>query len=110
MTLLQQMAAQDFARRETQRAGARDELGCALAELLPGTEVMVFGSLVKPGRFTDESDVDVALQREPATMSIYQLSSLLAERLGRAVDVVLLDECRFRERIMREAEVWTLPG
>lgn len=43
-------------------------------------------------------------------MSVYQLTSLLAERLGRRVDVVLLPEYRFRDRIVREGEKWTLPG
>ena len=67
----------------------------------------MFGSLIKPGRFSEESDADIALEKEPAAISLYQLTSRLAEFLGRSVDVVLLPECRFRERILREGEVWT---
>lgn len=109
MTLLQKMADDRRQEREALRARVRLELRSALAEILPGAAVIVFGSLLKPGRFADWSDVDIALGAEPAGVSIYQLSSLLAERLGRAVDVVLLEECRFRARIEREGEVWTLP-
>ena len=63
-----------------------------------------------PERLNEASDIDLALESEPAGMSVYQLTSLLAERLGRRVDVVLLPECRFRDRIVREGEKWTLPG
>ena len=63
-----------------------------------------------PERLNEASDIDLALESEPAGMSVYQLTSLLAERLGRRVDVVLLPEYRFRDRIVREGEKWTLPG
>lgn len=72
--------------------------------------MIVFGSLLKPGRFNENSDVDLALENEPANMSMYQLTSLLAENLGRPVDVVLLSECRFQEKVLREGERWTLRG
>jgi predicted nucleotidyltransferase len=52
----------------------------------------------------------VAFESEPAGLSCYQLTSLLAERLDRKVDLVLLPECRFRDKILREGETWTLPG
>jgi hypothetical protein len=52
----------------------------------------------------------VAFESEPAGLSPFQLISLLAERLGRKVDMVLLPDCRFRDKILREREAWTLPG
>lgn len=109
MTLLQQMESERRQRREFLRAETRRELQAALNDLLPGGRVIVFGSLLKPGRFSEASDVDLALEVEPAGISVCQLTGLLAERLGRRVDVVLLPECRFRNRIMREGETWTLP-
>ena len=84
-------------------------LHAALGEIVPARKVIVFGSLVKRGRFTENSDIDVAFESEPAGLSRYQLTSLLAERLGRRVDMVLLPECRFRDKILREGEIWTLP-
>jgi predicted nucleotidyltransferase len=109
MTLLKRMEFERNARREELRAETRQSLRKALAELLPASKVIVFGSLVKPGRFSETSDVDLALEVEPKETSIYQLIAQLSERLERPVDVVLLGETRFRDRILREGEEWTLP-
>ncbi|MDQ3118163.1 MAG: nucleotidyltransferase domain-containing protein [Verrucomicrobiota bacterium] len=106
MTLLQQMAYDRARRRETLRLATRRQLRRALRTIVPAQRVVLFGSLVKPGRFSEISDIDLALEREPSGMTHYQLTSLLAERLGRRVDIVLLPECRFRDRIAREGEVW----
>lgn len=84
------------------------DLRTALRELVPGHRVWVFGSLVRPGEFNDASDVDLAFEVEPEQMSLSRLSSELAERLGRPVDVVQLADCRFRDKIVREGELWTL--
>ena len=108
MTPLQQMDAERYRRREVLREEVRQRLHTALTELVPVQTAIVFGSLLKPGRFSETSDVDVALETEPAGMTTYLLTSLLSERLGRPVDVVLLSECRFRDRILREGETWTL--
>jgi len=104
-----------FRRDEARRVGwlevrtqVRRDLRTALDALIPGERVWIFGSLTQPGRFTDASDVDVALEAEPAVISAGRLSSELSERLARPVDVVLLDTCRFRDKIRREGELWTL--
>ncbi len=107
MTLLEQMEIDRRARREQLRRRTREELASALGELLPSEQVIVFGSLTKPGRFTENSDVDIALENEPAAVSVYQLTGQLAERLGRPADVILLGECRFAAKIRREGEIWT---
>jgi predicted nucleotidyltransferase len=107
-TLLQRMAEERAARGERLRLEVRDLLRAALRELLPGkTPVILFGSVTMPGRFTEDSDVDIALAAEPPGMSIYQLTAQLSERLGRRVDVLLLSECRFRDKILLEGETWT---
>jgi predicted nucleotidyltransferase len=95
------------AQAEGLRLAVREQLRCALREFLPGTPVTIFGSLTKPSRFTEQSDVDIALAAEPSVMSIYQLIALLSERLGRRVDVVVLPDSRLREKILREGETWT---
>jgi predicted nucleotidyltransferase len=96
------------ARRLAVRLQVRLDLRAALEALVPGERVWIFGSLTQPGRFNDRSDVDVALEAEPAIMSAGRLSSELSERLARPVDVVLLEACRFRDKIRREGELWTL--
>lgn len=89
------------------RACVREQLRSVLREILPGTPVTVYGSLTHPGRFTDASDVDLALTAEPKGMSIYQLIAQVSGRLGRRVDVTVLSESRLREKILREGETWT---
>lgn len=100
----------DRARRERRLQvyeDTRRRLRDALAALVPGERVIVFGSLTKPGVFNDASDVDLAFEREPVSMSSGQLMSELMERLGRPVDVVVLDRCRFGNRIRQDGELWT---
>ena len=107
MTLL---AKRDLARKRRRLevyTETRRRLREALAELIPGHKVILFGSLTRPGVFNDRSDVDLALESEPPGMDAWALMSELTERLERTVDVVRLDKCRFREKILREGETWT---
>jgi len=107
LTLLQE---RDSARRRHRLElyeHTRRLLKGALAELIPGQKVIVFGSLTRPGIFNDRSDIDLALEEEPPQMSEYRLISELMDRLERPVDVLLLSKSRLREKILREGEVWT---
>jgi len=108
MTLLQERDLKRRQRRLQVHEETRLRLKEALAELTPGRRVIVFGSLTRPGVFNDRSDVDLALEEEPPHMNIWQLTGELMERLGRPVDVVLLKECCFRDKVIREGEQWTL--
>ena len=107
-TLLYRRDQARKARRVEAYAEVRQQLRTVLAELVPGHRVWVFGSLAKPGRFNDASDVDLALAEPLTSMSVGRLSQELAERLGRRVDIVMFDQCRFRDKILREGELWTL--
>ncbi|MGA2862868.1 MAG: nucleotidyltransferase domain-containing protein [Verrucomicrobiota bacterium] len=109
-TLLQKMENERLRQRERLRASVCQQLREVLPQTIPGQRVVVFGSLTRAGRFSEVSDIDLALESEPTGLSLDQLSSRLAERLGRRVDVVLLPESRFRDQILREGEIWTLPG
>lgn len=108
-TLLQRSNAERARRREAARISARERLREALAELLPrGSEVWVFGSLLRSGLFREDSDVDIAVERLPAGRSEAWLQYELALRLDRGVDVLNLHETGLRARIEREGEKWTL--
>jgi hypothetical protein len=48
-TLLQKMTEERTARLERLRLTVREELRCALREILPGTPVTIFGSLTHVG-------------------------------------------------------------
>lgn len=106
MTLLQERDEARRQRRLQVLAKTRAQLKVALAELIPGQKVILFGSITKPGTFNDRSDIDLALETEPLQINAWRLASELADHMGRRVDVVLLPQCRFREKILREGEVW----
>ncbi|MBI4475903.1 MAG: nucleotidyltransferase domain-containing protein [Acidobacteria bacterium] len=105
-TLLQQRDRARIERRRQLYEETRRKLRSALAELLPKHRVILFGSLTRRGVFNDASDVDLALETEPANISVARLSAELSERLGRPVDIVLLGRVRFGDRIHREGEAW----
>ncbi len=67
--------------------------------------VWVYGSLTKPGRFHEGSDIDLALECEPPG-GVLKLMADLSERLGREVEVALLPETRLAGSIRREDERW----
>jgi predicted nucleotidyltransferase len=79
MTLLQKMNAERREAREQLRDRTRSRLREALREFLPGSPVYVFGSLAAPGRFSEHSDIDIALDREPVSPNHYELVALLSE-------------------------------
>jgi predicted nucleotidyltransferase len=106
MTLLQQRDAARRQRRLEVYEDTRRRLRAALSDLIPGCKVILFGSLTKPGIFNDRSDVDLALDDPSSGIDAWRLMSELMERLGRPVDVVLLEKCRFRDKIRREGEAW----
>lgn len=94
-------------RRDTLLADrTRGLLRAALARHVPGTAVWIYGSLVKPGRFHEWSDVDVAFESLPPDMSLEYLQSLLSAEVGREVDVCRLDRTRLRAVIEAEGERW----
>ncbi len=107
MTLLQKRDAARRERRLQLYADTRRQLRTALTQVIPGTRVIVFGSLTRPGVFNDRSDIDLALEQEPPGLGTWSLSGQLMDRLHRPVDIVLLNRCRFRDKILREGEVWT---
>jgi len=53
MTVLQEMETERLQKRERLRLETRRGLHAALGELVAGRKVIVFGSLVKRGRFTE---------------------------------------------------------
>lgn len=108
-TLLARMTAERAGRREAARLEALGRLREALASLLPaGSQVWVFGSVLRPGRFREDSDLDIAIESLPPGMTEAWLQFQLALRTDRGVDVLNLNETGLRERIEREGEKWTL--
>jgi len=66
----------------------------------------VFGSLARAGRFSDYSDVDIAVE-EISVESFFDLMAALSSELDRDVDLVELTKCHFAHRIRQEGIRWT---
>ncbi len=65
------------------------------------SEAFVFGSIVKEKKFSEDSDLDVAvlgLKGELFLKFMAEISSII----GRDVDVIELERCRFAKRILKE--------
>ena len=80
-----------------------DELPVAL------DEAILFGSVVRPGRFDARSDVDIAVpDLEPR--AFFTLMGHLEEGLGREIDLVPIDTCHFADSIRRTVLRWNRTG
>ena len=65
----------------------------------------LFGSVVRPYRFTERSDVDIAVERiEPD--HFFGAMAALSEVLEREVDLVELSKCHFAHRIRQQGILW----
>lgn len=65
----------------------------------------LFGSMTQPGRFSQFSDLDLAVDSlkhgDP-----FGLISYLSTHLNRDVDLVPLDQCHFADKIRQMGVVW----
>jgi len=64
---------------------------------VPVKSVYLTGSVIQEGRFTSRSDVDVAV--EGLSGNYFRVLVDLEERIGRGLDLIELEECRFRSAI-----------
>ena len=68
----------------------------------------IFGSVIRPGHFHKNSDVDIAV--ESVALEQYCMAiSLLSTWLERDVDLIELDKCHFQHRIRQTGQEWTAP-
>ncbi len=68
-------------------------------------EAYIFGSVTRPYQFGESSDVDIAfigLNKE----RLFATIGFLSRELGRDVNVVLIENIHFREKILREGIKW----
>lgn len=79
-----------------------------LATRYSWTEIYLFGSLLQPGRFDRDSDVDLSVAGLPK-QDLYRLTAELMSLLGRNVDLVILEESSLSEKIRQKGVLWE-PG
>lgn len=79
----------------------------SLAEIYHWDELFLFSSLISPGRFTSDSDIDIAV----SGIDKHALLAFIAEfsrELGREVDVIRLEESKISDSIRRQGQRWSL--
>ncbi len=69
-------------------------------------QAYIFGSILRSGKFHEQSDLDIAVvQINPE--DYFTVISLLQDYLGREVDVIILDNCHFAQKIRDTGLLWT---
>lgn len=69
-------------------------------------EAYIFGSLIKPYRFSDLSDIDIGfigLKDE----DFFNTMSFISSQIGLEVDIIQLEGHRLADKMMREGVRWT---
>lgn len=102
----------NLARKEEEREKLRcavlarlDEALKVLSAKYSWDEIFIFGSVARKGTFHDRSDVDIGIEGlDP--LQHYAFVGELSGLLERDVDVVLLEECGFAERIKEKGLKW----
>ncbi len=64
------------------------------------TEVYLVGSVIRPYAFSSQSDVDVVLKNYKGDR--FDLWTKLESQIGREVEVILFETCRFQEFVEKE--------
>ena len=100
-----------LARKRRERETLRVAVQARALELLDESpialdEAILFGSLVRPGRFDVRSDIDIAVpDLEPR--DFFTLMGHLEEGLEREIDLVPINTCHFADSIRRTGLRWT---
>lgn len=107
-SLRDQAVRRERARREEVRQRVVANALAALDELAPAwgvSRAYIFGSASRPGTFSLESDVDIAVAGTVENTVI--LAARLSRRIGREVHVLELDGSPAAARARREGIEWT---
>jgi predicted nucleotidyltransferase len=100
-SLLDQTLAEQQKQREEERLATLQQV---LAWLDGIQRAYLFGSLLRPNRFGQHSDVDVAVEALDAN-HFFSAMAALSEVVGRDVDLVELCKCPFAERIRQTGQL-----
>jgi len=110
--LLDRALARERERRERRRRERLAEVFRALEKFsrrIPFEEAYIFGSLAKPYRYFEDSDVDVAFIGL-GDEHFFQAIAFLSRELEAEVDVLQLEGHPLRGKILREGIRWRKSG
>lgn len=102
-----------LAKKQTQFEQERQKLLIAIIHWLNqfgdqyGIEkAYIFGSITRPNQFTNQSDVDIAVEINNME-HFFSIIGWLSELTGREVDLLPLKSCHFAHRIYTQGMLWT---
>ena len=93
---------------EQNRLNTMDEIWKAIQHLTQRyqwDEIYLFGSITKPERFSQRSDIDIGIKGLNKYQH-YRFISDLSGLLEREIDVVRLEDCPFAEAIVKRGVQW----
>ena len=68
-------------------------------------EAYLFGSITKPFRFSEKSDIDIGFLGL-SDRDFFKAMSIISKKTGFDVDLVQLEGHRLKEKIVREGTKW----
>ena len=107
-TLLDKAVEKERTERETLRLRALEKLSDALArgsKELAFEDAYIFGSVTKPFRFSEISDIDVGFVGLN-DRDFFKMMSYLSAETGFDVDIVQLEDHRLADKVKREGIRW----
>lgn len=107
-SILDQALAERRAEWERRRLAMLARVIAALEEVVPAFGVRrayIFGSLAKPGRYHERSDVDVAVEW-PGAGDFFDPAAEVSRRVGQDIDILPLERIPFADKIRREGILW----
>ena len=104
----------NLARKKEENEGLRhsvllklDKSLKALSKKYSWKEIFIFGSVIRNGAFHENSDVDIGIEGlDP--LKHYAFVGEISGLMERDVDVVVLEECGFAERIKEKVLKWSM--
>ncbi len=77
-----------------------------LAMEIPFEEAYLFGSILKPGKFIKDSDIDIGFIGLK-DIDFFRAMSFISSELGVDVDIVQLEGHRLADKVKKEGLKWT---
>ncbi len=94
---------------ERRRVAMLARVLAAVDEIVPSFDVRrayILGSLARPGRYHERSDVDTAVEWPRGKVGFFDLAGDVSRLIGQDIDIQPLDQIPFADKIRREGILW----
>lgn len=108
MEVIKNVYKRKLEERENLRLNLLEDVNRVLGKLLREVrfeEAYIFGSLTRPYRFSEASDIDIAFKALDKDRLFFTVG-FLSRELERDVNVVEIENIHFKDKILREGIRW----